>query len=359
MDLPVQSGQSLGSSDYIVNIGLGTPKRTLSLIFDTGSDLTWTQCKPCIRSCYRQQDPIFDPTTSTTYSNVSCSPNECYELSSATGKSPGCASETCIYRMQYGDDSFSVGFFSKERLTVTNDVFQDFFFGCGQNNQGLFGNTAGIIGLGRHPLSIISQTAPKYGKYFSYCLPSTSSQTGYLTLGKIGLPNNVKFTPFATYNSQGKSSISFYFIEIVSIIIGGRQLPVFTQSTFKTIIDSTTVITRLPPKAYSILRDEFRKMMSKYPTAPGYSILDTCYDLSGYRYVTLPVITIVFGGNVRVDLAPSGIVIVISRTRVCLAFAANDYESDVGIFGSTQQKTLEVVYDVGGGYLGFGPFGCK
>ncbi|CAK9161446.1 unnamed protein product [Ilex paraguariensis] len=47
--IPAQSGSMLGSGNYIVTVGLGSPKRDLSLIFDTGSDLTWTQCQPCVK----------------------------------------------------------------------------------------------------------------------------------------------------------------------------------------------------------------------------------------------------------------------------------------------------------------------
>ncbi|KAK6158750.1 hypothetical protein DH2020_006064 [Rehmannia glutinosa] len=79
-NLPVQPGSSFRSGNYIVTVGLGTPKKTISLIFDTGSDLTWTQCQPCARSCYQQQDPIFNPSASSSYSNISCSSSQCSQL---------------------------------------------------------------------------------------------------------------------------------------------------------------------------------------------------------------------------------------------------------------------------------------
>ncbi|KAK8505439.1 hypothetical protein V6N13_045876 [Hibiscus sabdariffa] len=57
----------------------------------------------------------------------------------ATGISPRCSSSTCIYGIQYGDASFSIGFFAKEKLTlISKDVFNNFLFGCGQYNEGLF-----------------------------------------------------------------------------------------------------------------------------------------------------------------------------------------------------------------------------
>ncbi|KAG4920794.1 hypothetical protein JHK84_049637 [Glycine max] len=358
--LPAKSGSLIGSGNYFVVVGLGTPKRDLSLIFDTGSDLTWTQCEPCARSCYKQQDVIFDPSKSTSYSNITCTSALCTQLSTATGNDPGCSASTkaCIYGIQYGDSSFSVGYFSRERLTVTaTDVVDNFLFGCGQNNQGLFGGSAGLIGLGRHPISFVQQTAAKYRKIFSYCLPSTSSSTGHLSFGPAATGRYLKYTPFSTI-SRGSS---FYGLDITAIAVGGVKLPV-SSSTFSTggaIIDSGTVITRLPPTAYAALRSAFRQGMSKYPSAGELSILDTCYDLSGYKVFSIPTIEFSFAGGVTVKLPPQGILFVASTKQVCLAFAANGDDSDVTIYGNVQQRTIEVVYDVGGGRIGFGAGGCK
>ncbi|KAA8521467.1 hypothetical protein F0562_012140 [Nyssa sinensis] len=356
--LPSKSGSSLGSGNYFVTVGLGSPKKDLSLIFDTGSDLTWTQCEPCVRYCYKQQEPTFDPSKSATYSNITCTSPLCSQLSSATGNSPGCSSTTCLYGIQYGDQSFSVGYFGKEKLTLTStDVVNDFLFGCGQNNQGLFRGTAGLLGLGRDKLSLVSQTSQKYGKYFSYCLPSMSSSTGHLTFGNSGTSSGVKFTPLLT-DSQ---SPSFYFIDITAISVGGRSLSISKSvfSTAGTIIDSGTVITRLPPAAYSAMRTTFRQLMKNYPMTDALSILDTCYDLSNYTTVTIPKINFFFNGNVNVALDLTGILYAASASQVCLAFAGNSDATDVGIFGNVQQQTLEVVYDVAGGKLGFGPGKCS
>lgn len=356
--IPAKSGSTLGSGNYIVTVGIGTPKLDLSLIFDTGSDLTWTQCQPCARSCYSQKEPIFDPSKSSSYVNVSCSSTYCSALTSATGNKPACSSSssTCIYGIQYGDQSFSVGFLSQEKVTLSpSDVFDKIVFGCGQNNKGLFGGTAGLLGLGRNQLSFVEQTAKKYGRVFSYCLPSTSSDTGYLSFGKAS--GNVKYTPLTTI-AQGNS---FYGLSLLGINVGGRQLSI-SQSVFSSsgaIIDSGTVITRLPPTAYEQLRSAFRQLMSSYPSTSPLSILDTCYDLSKYQTVKVPKISFLFSGGTAVDLDPRGILIVGSASQVCLAFAGNADDSDVTIFGNTQQKTLQVVYDVGGRKIGFGSRGCS
>ncbi|GLT44466.1 hypothetical protein SLA2020_183600 [Shorea laevis] len=357
-NIPAKDGSILGSANYIVTVGLGTPKKDLSLIFDTGSDLTWTQCQPCVESCYQQKEPIFDPTHSKSYLNISCSSSICGSLYSATGNQPGCSSSTCVYKIRYGDGSSSTGFFGTERLTLTTtDIFDNFLFGCGESNTGLFMGAAGLLGLGRDKLSFPSQTAQKYNKVFSYCLPSSASSTGYLSFGNSGISNSVKFTPLVTL-SRGSS---FYGLGITGISVGGDRLSISSSvfTTAGTIIDSGTVITRLPPTAYSALRTAFRQGMSKYPMGKPLSILDTCYDLSSYNSVSIPKISISFSGGIDVEIAPAGILVVISRSQVCLAFAGNNDDSKVGILGNVQQKTLQVVYDGPNERVGFAAGGCS
>lgn len=215
-----------------------------------------------------------------------------------------------------------------------------------------------MLGLGRDPISIVSQTASKFNKLFSYCLPSSSSSTGHLTFGNGGgISKSVQFTPLSTI-SQGTS---FYGLDITGISVGGQTLPI-QSSVFTTagaIIDSGTVITRLPPDAYSALRTAFRQQMSKYPTAPALSILDTCYDFSNYTTISVPEISFSFKGGVLVNIDETGLLYGTSLSQVCLAFAGNSEASDVAIFGNVQQQTLEVVYDANGGRVGFAPNGCS
>jgi hypothetical protein len=99
--LPAKSGLTIGSGDYVVTVGLGTPKRDLRLAFDTGSDLTWTQCQPCAGYCYNQVDPIFDPSKSTSYSNITCTSPTCTQLSSLTGNLIILTNLYCIYLIDF------------------------------------------------------------------------------------------------------------------------------------------------------------------------------------------------------------------------------------------------------------------
>lgn len=128
-------------------------------------------------------------------------------------------------------------------------------------------------------------------------------------------------------------------------------------SSSKAIIDSGTVITRLPPSVYSSLRLEFRQLMLMYPMIDKISILDTCYNLSGHDIVSIPKISLVFDGGVKLDLGENAIVDAGSENQVCLAFAPNQSDEDMVILGNVQQRTINVVYDLNAERLGFGPPG--
>ncbi|KAM0941617.1 putative nepenthesin [Dioscorea sansibarensis] len=350
--IPAYRGNSFSTSNYIVKISFGTPKHDFTVIFDTGSDVTWIQCQPCAVYCYPQKEPIFDPTQSSTYSNVSCSAPACAELDRS-----GCSGSTCLYGVLYGDNSSTVGIFAKDTLTLSSsDIIPGFFFGCGEKNKGLFGETAGILGLGRGATSLISQSKTKYNGIFSYCLPSTTSSAGYLTFG-AGAPANFNCTPMLTDSSMP----TFYFLGLQSIIVAGTKLPISPTVFSKagTLIDSGTVISRLPPEAYSSLRKAFRQKMAKYPSAPAFQILDTCYDLSSYETVDIPTVAFGFADDLVVDLDVLGILFVNSLSQVCLAFAGNGDAGDTGIIGNIQQRKLGVVYDVGNKVIGFAQGACN
>ncbi|KAL6007235.1 hypothetical protein ACLOJK_032731 [Asimina triloba] len=358
VDLPSRLGTSFGTGNYIVTVGFGTPKKDMTVSFDTGSPLTWIQCQPCAGGCYHQQDPIFNPAQSSSYLNISCNSADCSQVGLPTGCSS--SSPTCIYAVAYGDNSISQGFLAHDTLTLTaSDVFPNFRFGCGQLNRGLFGTTAGLLGLSRREISLVSQTASKFGRVFSYCLPSTPSSTGYLKFGAEAIPAGVRYTPLLSKQEKP----FFYFVSIARIIVGKQVLPI-PASTFSsgpgTVIDSGTVITRLPPAAYAALRSAFRQAMSKYKMAASpVSLFDTCYDLSGVETITFPKIALSFEGGVDVDVVPSGILVALrdggSQIVGCLAFAGNDDSRQVGIIGNRQQRAFDVVYDVAGGRLGFSP----
>ncbi|KAK1296310.1 putative aspartic protease [Acorus calamus] len=339
--LPALHGEAYNEANYVVTVGYGTPKKNQTVAFDTGSDVSWVQCKPCVSTCFPQREPLFNPSESSSYRNVSCGSPECANLTISR-----CSSNNCLYGVVYGDNSTTKGLLARETLTLTpSDEVKNFVFGCGQDNRGLFGTIAGMLGLGRGNHSLVSQTVKKFGGIFSYCLPppSASSRTGHLTLGAV-----TKETKNISYTPLNLDHETFYYLDLVGISVGGRVLPINASvfSNAGTIIDSGTVITRLPSSAYAALRSAFKRGMSAYQSTPSKSsLLDTCYDFGEVDTITVPTIVFHFNGGADMEVDVSGTMYEMSGSRFCLAFAGNIDDTDLGIIGNVQQRNLEVVYD--------------
>ncbi|KAH0436146.1 hypothetical protein IEQ34_026466 [Dendrobium chrysotoxum] len=347
--VPLFKGTALGDGNYVARINIGTPPKPYTVDIDTGSSLSWLQCLPC-KTCHRQLDPIFNPAASSTYHTIPCSAAYCSTLSSATSNPSGCdSSRTCIYEASYGDGSFSFGYLSQDTLSLSRSVaaIPKFIFGCGQDNEGLYGESAGIIGLAKNSISLFSQLSPKFGSSFSYCLSSPSA-TGYLSFGGYN-PGKFVFTPMV----KSSADESLYSLKLSSIAVVRQSIALSEESP--SIIDSGTVITRLPLEVYSAVSAAVvRAIGGKVARAPAYSIFDTCYKGSAAEVPT-PEVAFVFGGGAVVRLPGSNVMIDVDSGVTCLAFSE---ARGATIIGNWQQKTFDIVYDVGKGRIGFAAGGC-
>ncbi|KAL6633652.1 hypothetical protein ACP70R_026323 [Stipagrostis hirtigluma subsp. patula] len=342
--VPTTLGSSLDTLEYVITVGIGSPAVTQTMLIDSGSDVSWVQCKPCSQ-CHSQADALFDPSGSSTYSPFSCGSSPCSQLGQ---EGNGCSSSQCQYIVNYGDGSRTTGTYSSDVLALGSNAVRSFQFGCSHSESGFSDQTDGLMGLGGGAQSLVSQTAGTFGKAFSYCLPPTPGSAGFLTLG-AGSSSGFVRTPML----RSSQTPTFYGVRLQAIRVGGRQLSV-PASVFSagTIMDSGTIITRLPPTAYSALSSAFKAAM-QYPSAPSSGLLDTCFDFGGQSSVSIPDVSLVFSGGAVVDLDPNGIIL-----DSCLAFAPNGDDSSFGIIGNVQQRTFEVLYDVGRGAVGFRAGAC-
>ncbi|OAY52667.1 aspartyl protease family protein At5g10770 isoform X1 [Manihot esculenta] len=359
--VPLVSGVRLQTLNYIVTVGLGG--RNMTVIVDTGSDLTWVQCQPC-NLCYNQQGPLFNPSMSSSYQKVLCNSSTCQSLEFATGNSGVCGSNppTCNYVVNYGDGSYTRGELGTEQLNLGTTLVNNFIFGCGRNNKGLFGGASGLMGLGRSDLSLISQSSAIFGGVFSYCLPNTAAEdSGSLILG--GNFSVYKNTTPISYTKMipNPQLPTFYFLNLTGVSVGGvaLQSPSFGQSGI--LIDSGTVITRLPPSVYRILKAEFLKQFSGFPSAPPFSILDACFNLSGYQEVDIPTVKLQFEGNAELNVDVTGIFYFVKTdaSQVCLALASLSFEDEIPILGNYQQRNQRVIYNTKEFKLGFAAEICS
>ncbi|VAH77319.1 unnamed protein product [Triticum turgidum subsp. durum] len=314
------------------------------MVLDTGSDVVWLQCAPC-RRCYEQSGQVFDPRRSRSYGAVGCAAPLCRRLDSG-----GCdlRRSACLYQVAYGDGSVTAGDFATETLTFAGGArVARVALGCGHDNEGLFVAAAGLLGLGRGSLSFPTQISRRYGRSFSYCLVDRTSS----------------FTPMV----KNPRMETFYYVQLIGISVGGARVPGVANSDLRldpssgrggVIVDSGTSVTRLARPAYSALRDAFRGAAAGLRLSPGgFSLFDTCYDLSGRKVVKVPTVSMHFAGGEEAALPPENYLIPVdSKGTFCFAFAGTD--GGVSIIGNIQQQGFRVVFDGDGQRVAFVPKGC-
>ncbi|XWS33094.1 hypothetical protein CRYUN_Cryun22dG0049300 [Craigia yunnanensis] len=339
----VQAPIVAGNGEFLMDLSIGTPPVSYSAILDTGSDLIWTQCKPCSQ-CFDQSTPIFDPKKSSTFSKLSCSSNLCAALPQSA------CDNGCEYLYTYGDYSSTQGVMGTETFTFGKVSVPNIGFGCGEDNEGDgFSQGAGLVGLGRGPLSLVSQLKePK----FSYCLTSIDeTQKSTLLMGSIASMNKslgaIKTTPLIHNPSQP----SFYYLSLEGISVGSTRLPI-KKSTFEVeddgtgglIIDSGTTITYLEESAFDVVKKEFISQMKLSVDNSGSTGLELCFSLpSGSTQVDVPKLVFHFEGT-DLDLPGENYMIADSSSGViCLAMGSS---SGMSIFGNVQQQNMLVFHDL-------------
>lgn len=374
----LESGVSLGSGEYFMDVFIGTPPKHFSLILDTGSDLNWIQCVPCI-ACFEQSGPYFDPKDSSSFRNISCRDPRCQLVSSPDPPKP-CKSEnqSCPYFYWYGDGSNTTGDFSLETFTVNLTTpngksefkhVENVMFGCGHWNRGLFHGAAGLLGLGRGPLSFASQMQSLYGHSFSYCFVdrnSDASVSSKLIFGEdkelLSHPN-LNFTSFAG-GKENNPVDTFYYVQIKSIIVDGEVLKIpeetwhlSAEGAGGTIIDSGTTLTYFAEPAYEIIKEAFVKKIKGYELVEGLPPLKPCYNVSGIEKMELPDFGILFEDGAVWNFPVENYFIQIDPDVVCLAILGTS-RSALSIIGNYQQQNFHVLYDMNKSRLGYAPVKC-
>ncbi|KAG6503051.1 aspartyl protease family protein 2-like [Zingiber officinale] len=370
----VESGVTLGSGEYFIDVFVGTPPRRFSLILDTGSDLNWIQCLPC-HDCFEQHGPVYDPASSSSYRNVSCSDHRCGLVSSPDPPRP-CRGQdqACPYFYWYGDRSNTTGDLALETFTMNLTGVGEFrrvddvIFGCGHWNRGLFHGAAGLLGLGRGPLSFASQLRSLYGHIFSYCLVDRNSDLSVSSKLIFGEDDDVRRNPFLNYTTfiTGKDNPAdtFYYVKIKSIRVGDEELaiPAVTWDIAKdgsggTIVDSGTTLSYFAGPAYERIKEAFAEKV-KYPLVTDFPVLDPCYNVSGVGKVEVPEFDILFADGAVWSFPPENYFIRLESEEImCLAVLPTP-QSPLSILGNYQQQNFHIVYDMKNSRLGFAPTRC-
>ncbi|KAL5074843.1 hypothetical protein RYX36_013827 [Vicia faba] len=353
---PIASGQTFNINNYVVRVKIGTPGQLLFMVLDTSSDEAFVPSLGCT-GCSATK---FSPKSSTSYVPLTCSAPQCGQ---ARGRSCSpIGSNVCSFNQSYADSSFSATL-AQDSLTLdANVIIPKFSFGSINAISGASIPAQGLLGLGRGPLSLLSQTMSTYSGVFSYCLPTFKSHyfSGSLKLGPVNQPKSIQTTPLL----RNPSRPSLYYVNLTGISVGSVNVPIpnnllaFDPKTGAgSIIDSGTVITRFVELVYNATRDEFRKQVKGPFSSLG--AYDTCFAETSETIT--PAITFHFQ-NLDLKLPmENSLIHSTSEPLACLAMAAapKNVNSVLNVIANYQQQNLRILFDTVNNKVGIANEPCN
>ncbi|KAK4488672.1 hypothetical protein RD792_004443 [Penstemon davidsonii] len=337
---PVTTDVIIGDYEYLMTYSIGTPPVPSLGVLDTGSDVTWTQCKPCTK-CFKQKVPLFKPRNSSTYNKVRCGSNLCNTF---RGSNCNLRKKKCGFQVLYGDGSFASGNVARDTLTLGNVSFTNYVFGCAHNDGGIFySGESGIVGLGVGQASLISQLGSSIHGKFSYCLvpfSANSTKSGKLNFGNNAVVSGegVATTPFALNPPQEN-----YYLTMEAISVDNQRFEFdddpLNKAEGNIIIDSGTTLTFIPTNLYDKVETAVEKTIKLKRVKDPLRTFNLCYYTK--TDIRFPVITVHFKGA-DVKLNPENAFFKTDDSTRCLAFQPRD--GPIFIYGSLEYL---ITYSIG------------
>ncbi|KAK6162772.1 hypothetical protein DH2020_002613 [Rehmannia glutinosa] len=350
----IQSRKSeiIGSNgEYLMKYSIGTPPVSSLGIVDTSSDITWTQCQPCLK-CFNQNLPLFNPKKSSTYRTIRCNTSEC---NSVQGTSCSRTRKNCLYLETFSDESFTHGLLSTDTFTLASSSGKrvisapNIVFGCGFRNTISFGSGgSGIVGLGGGNSSLVTQLGSLARGKFSYCLvllsdnSKKSSKLNFGTNAEV-LGRGVVSTPIVRTYPE-----TYYYLTLEGISVGNQKLEFYdnaNSSNFNQegniIIDSGITLTLLPTDFYNKLKKALQSSIKLEQIKDPKGVLDLCFV--SRKDIQVPKITVHFQ-FADVELKTENVFVRTSDVAVCLAVKPVDLIFPV--YGSIAQANFLVGYDL-------------
>ncbi|KAF2318831.1 hypothetical protein GH714_011046 [Hevea brasiliensis] len=198
-----------------VSLTVGSPPQNVTMVLDTGSELSWLHCKKA-----QGLNSIFSPFASKTYVKVPCSAPTCRTRTRDLTIPVSCdAAKLCHVIISYADASSTEGNLAFETFRIGSSSRPATIFGCMDtgfsSNAEEDAKTTGLMGMNRGSLSFINQMG--YRK-FSYCISGLDS-FGVLLLGDASLPwlKPLSYTPLVQISTPLPYLIGIVSAEIASI----------------------------------------------------------------------------------------------------------------------------------------------
>ncbi|XP_047342235.1 aspartic proteinase PCS1-like [Impatiens glandulifera] len=363
-----------------VSLSVGTPPQNVTMVLDTGSELTYLHCNST--SSY----PVFKPTNSSSFSSISCYSPICTTRTRDFSVHPSCdPNNLCHTILSYADMSSSEGNLATDIFRLGGSELPGTIFGCMvsgySSNPQEDSKTTGLMGMNRGSLSFVSQMGfPK----FSYCI------SGYDVAGVL-LLGDTNFTWLAPLNYTPLVQISLplpyfdrvaYTVQLEGIRVSDKLLALPKEvfepdhtGAGQTMVDSGTQFTYILGPAYAALRTEFLNQTNGILRVFEDSnfvfegSMDLCYRLPNLPLIEtvlprLPSVTLVFRGA---EMSVSGEQLLyrvpgmtIGNDSIhCFTFGNSDLLSvEAYIIGNHHQQNVWMEFDLEKSRIGLAQVQC-
>nr|XP_043617512.1 aspartic proteinase PCS1-like [Erigeron canadensis] len=361
-----------------VSLSVGSPPQQVTVVLDTGSELSWLRCKKTPTA------PLwFDPLRSKSYSPVPCSSPTCRARTRDFIIPVSCdPKKLCHAILSYADFTSVEGNLAYDTFRFTNSDLPGIVFGCMDTGSSSVeeedSKVTGLLGMNRGSLSFVSQMGYKK---FSYCISGRDS-TGVLLfgdtevswVGPLSYTALVKMTtPLPSYDRVA------YTVQLEGIKVGGTVLPL-PKSVYvpdhtgagQTMVDSGTQYTFLLGPVYNALKNEYLKqtksMLRVYEDTKFafQGVLDLCFLIDRKRVglPLLPSVTIMFRGA---QMSVSGERLLVQVPGLikgndqihCFTFGNSELLGvESYIIGHHHQQNMWMEFDLANSRVGLAEFRC-
>ncbi|KAG2305773.1 hypothetical protein Bca4012_085340 [Brassica carinata] len=366
------SGFEFGAAQYFAEIMVGTPAKKFRVVVDTGSELTWVNCRFHGKGIEKRE--VFRAEESSSFRTVGCMTKTCkVDLMNLFSLAICPTPETpCAYDYRYADGSTAQGVFAEDTFTVglTNGSVASLpglLIGCSSSTKGDSLRVAdGVLGLAFSDQSFTSKATNIFGGKFSYCLVDHTSRknvSNYLIFGST--PSSTTKPPVRRTARLDLNLLPpFYAISIVGISIGDTMLnipPIVWDVTRGggTILDSGSSLTFLADAAYkAVVSGLERHLVGVKRVRPEGLPMEYCYDTSKFDDSKLPQLSFHFKGGARFAPYRKSYLIATAAPGVrCLGFVPAGAQA-TNVIGNIMQQNHLWEFDLTASTLSFAPSTC-
>jgi hypothetical protein len=341
---------------FLYSYQVGTPPQSVSGALDISSELVWTQCGSCATCGVTPATPFYS-TLSTTMAVVRCTSDVCqnFAAQNCSADVPGCG-----YMYMYrGGEANTTGYLATESFTFDTTRVDDVVFGCGLDSVGDFGGASGVIGLGRGPLSLVSQLdAGRFSYYFAPDGDTDTDTQSFILFGDDATPQTKRALTTPLLASDDYPNI--YLVGLTGIHVDGKDLGIprgmfdlRKDGSGGVVLSIAVPVTFLEEGAYKLLRQALVSRI-RLPTVNGSALgLDVCYASQSLATAKIPGMALVFDGNAVMELEVGNYFYMDASSGLeCLTILPSP-DGHVSLLGSLIQAGTHMIYDIHGSTLAF------